>query len=103
MTSHRPYRESRDPEAAVEELRRHRARQFDPEMVDVFLDVWAKGRISSILQDYARGARSIPCPFCSTHIPLGESPREGVILECPVCSKSSLVMESAGEWKGELV
>jgi putative nucleotidyltransferase with HDIG domain len=103
MTSHRPYRESRGPKEAVEEIKEHRGSQFDPAMVDVFLDVWGSGSIVSILQDYAREGESIPCPFCSTHIPLGQKPKKGVILECPVCSKNCVVLQEVGEWKGELV
>jgi putative nucleotidyltransferase with HDIG domain len=102
MTSHRPYRETLLPERAVDELRKNSGTQFDPQMVDVFVHVWERGKIASILQDYALGGRSIPCPFCSTHIPVGEKPREGVILECPVCSKNCVISGKAGEWRGEL-
>jgi hypothetical protein len=87
----------------VEELRRNRGQQFDPEMVDVFVEVWKAGGIASILQHYGRGGRSVLCPFCSTHIPLGDSPREGVILECPVCSKNCVITRETGEWNSELV
>jgi putative nucleotidyltransferase with HDIG domain len=103
MTSHRPYRESRQPDQAMEEIQRNRGRQFDPAMVDLFLEAWKAGGIASILKDYARSEKSVPCPFCSTHVPLGDTPREGVILECPVCSKSCLITGQNGEWQCELV
>ena len=37
MVHDRPYRPGRSPEAALAELRRMRARQFDPELVDLFV------------------------------------------------------------------
>ncbi len=103
MTSHRPYRASRPPEEAVKEIWRNREKQFDPAVVDSFVSLWHKGSIAAILQDFAKGEKSIQCPFCSTHIPMGEEPKEGVILECPVCSKESLIHREDGEWKGDLV
>ena len=37
MTHDRPYRRGRTPEEALRELRRERERQFDPELVDLFV------------------------------------------------------------------
>ncbi|MBZ0251939.1 MAG: HD-GYP domain-containing protein, partial [Candidatus Methylomirabilis sp.] len=39
MTTDRPYRSGMGVEAASRELRRHAGRQFDPQIVDVFLDL----------------------------------------------------------------
>jgi putative two-component system response regulator len=39
MTSDRPYRSARSPEEANEEIRRERGGQFDPNVVDAFLDL----------------------------------------------------------------
>ena len=39
MTSDRPYRSARSPEEATEEMRRERGGQFDPNVVDAFLDL----------------------------------------------------------------
>lgn len=103
MTSHRLYRKSLEPKEAVTELRRYRGRQFDPQMVDTFLEVWAKGEVARILQDYARSERSVPCPFCSTHIPLAEDPKEGTFLDCPVCTKTAVVLRNTHGWKADLV
>ena len=43
MTSNRPYRPALTPEAAVAELERCAGAQFDPEVVDVFVEVWRQG------------------------------------------------------------
>ncbi|MEJ5375014.1 MAG: HD domain-containing phosphohydrolase [bacterium] len=102
MTSHRPYRQSMEPREAVVELKKYRGRQFDPQMVDLFLEVWAKGEVARILQDYAKGEGSVPCPFCSTHIPLGEDPKEGTFLECPVCTRTAVVLREGHGWRADL-
>ncbi|HYZ13186.1 MAG TPA: HD domain-containing phosphohydrolase [Actinomycetota bacterium] len=39
MTTDRPYRAARSREEAIEEIRRERGGQFDPNVVDVFLDL----------------------------------------------------------------
>ena len=39
MTTDRPYRKAMPIEAAIEELKRHRGTQFDPEVVDAFLKI----------------------------------------------------------------
>ncbi|MEO6056657.1 MAG: HD domain-containing phosphohydrolase, partial [Gemmatimonadales bacterium] len=40
MTTERPYRESRPPEAAVAELRRVAGTQLDPDAVEAFVDAF---------------------------------------------------------------
>ncbi|MBI4705725.1 MAG: GAF domain-containing protein [Deltaproteobacteria bacterium] len=44
ITSTRPYREARSHEDAVDEIRRQSGRQFDPQVVEAFLRVVARGR-----------------------------------------------------------
>jgi diguanylate cyclase (GGDEF)-like protein len=43
MTTDRPYRKAMPIEAAIEELKRHRGAQFDPEVVDAFLRIVERG------------------------------------------------------------
>jgi HD-GYP domain-containing protein (c-di-GMP phosphodiesterase class II) len=102
MTSHRPYRKSRSPDDAVREIVENRDKQFDPQFVDLFFEVWNQGEIASIIQHSAQSKTSIPCPFCSTHINIGLRPKEGVIMECPVCMKQCLIVQKEGRWRGEL-
>ena len=46
MTSARAYRPAQSSSFAVDELRRHRGSQFDPEVVDAFLNAWTSVRRS---------------------------------------------------------
>ena len=50
MTSDRPYRAHLSEAKALEEIRNRRGIQFDPEIVDILLDVCAKGKLVSIIQ-----------------------------------------------------
>lgn len=42
MTSERPYRDRIDPEVAIEELKNKKETQFDPVIVDTFVEIWQK-------------------------------------------------------------
>jgi diguanylate cyclase (GGDEF)-like protein len=48
MLAERPYHEPRSIEVAREELRRGRGTQFDPDMVDLFLDMHQAGRVGML-------------------------------------------------------
>jgi HD-GYP domain-containing protein (c-di-GMP phosphodiesterase class II) len=45
ITSDRPYRKKRSRETAVEEIKKYSGTQFDPEIVDTFLNAYRKGLI----------------------------------------------------------
>ncbi len=45
ITSDRPYRDRRDPQIALDELKKFRGTQFDPEIVDIFLKAFDDGLI----------------------------------------------------------
>jgi HD-GYP domain-containing protein (c-di-GMP phosphodiesterase class II) len=103
MTSQRPYRGSLSIEQALEEVRKSRGKQFDPGMVDVFFEIWEAGEIKQIIHDPNKDAHSIPCPFCSTEVSVGNEPREGMRLECTLCAKKFSTLLQDGEWKGNLL
>ncbi len=51
MIIDRPYRKALSPEEAIEELRVGRGNQFDPQVVDAFLRVLRKDRLSQVITD----------------------------------------------------
>ncbi|MCM8762915.1 MAG: HD domain-containing protein, partial [Candidatus Omnitrophica bacterium] len=48
MTSDRPYRKALPLEVAIEEIRKNRQIQFDPEIVDCLLQLYQDGHIKNI-------------------------------------------------------
>ena len=53
MTSNRPYRPALTPEAAIAELERCSGTQFDPEVVEVFVDAWRQGAFDTHVRVHA--------------------------------------------------
>jgi len=45
ILSNRPYRKANTPDKAIEELTIYRGIQFDPELVDIFVDLWETGGV----------------------------------------------------------
>jgi len=45
MTTDRPYRKARTPDAAFDELKKYAGRQFDPSVVDAFFKAWKEMEI----------------------------------------------------------
>jgi HD-GYP domain-containing protein (c-di-GMP phosphodiesterase class II) len=67
MTHDRPYKRAVSHEQAIEELRRHAGTQFDPELVNVFCDLYAARApepdatitaLSAVRAAHRRGSRS---------------------------------------------
>jgi HD-GYP domain-containing protein (c-di-GMP phosphodiesterase class II) len=104
MTSTRPYRKGMSPTTAIEALVEGRGSQFDPDIVNAFVDCYRKGKIEEVLQDYYKNeARSIACPFCSTFIRLNPEVRAESEIHCPVCHRHIRIMEHEGYFYGELL
>lgn len=104
MTSNRPYRRGMEPEIAIERIIESRGTQLDPEYADALVEAYNSGKIHSIIQDYyKRDRRSLACPFCSTHIRIGEEVEVNSEFVCPVCGRRILVRESNGILFGELL
>jgi HD-GYP domain-containing protein (c-di-GMP phosphodiesterase class II) len=57
MRSNRPYKPSITHEAAIAELRRQRGTQFDPELVDMFVELYGAGTPAVSLSPARRGRR----------------------------------------------
>lgn len=65
MTNDRPYRKAMSVEAAVEELRRNKGSQFDPEVVDSFLRVLSRITVHSPGPDSSTAAEDLMRPMTS--------------------------------------
>lgn len=50
MTTERPYHSARDTDAAMQELLKNRASQFDPELLDAFAVAWESGKIAEAVK-----------------------------------------------------
>jgi hypothetical protein len=78
--------------------------QLDPEFVDALVEAYNAGRIHSLLQDYyKRDSRSLVCPFCSTHIRIGENASLTRNIYVPVCGRKLLIREENGVFFAELL
>jgi len=64
MIIDRPYRKALSPQEAMDELIRGKGSQFDPQVVDVFLQVLRKDQLSQVIADLDQG----------TTVPHGRSP-----------------------------
>jgi putative nucleotidyltransferase with HDIG domain len=102
MTSNRPYRKGLDPDVAISEIEKNSGIQFDPQFCRAFIELYRKGRISSILQDYGKGETSLACPFCSTFVHLPATATKGDTIECPVCHHKIVIKAVDGYWMGEM-
>ena len=103
MTSNRPYRKGLDPAIAIEELEKNKGTQFDPVMVDAFLEAYKDGRIERILQNYHKDEQSIACPFCSAYVRVDENKvKVGDELECNVCHRQLRLMFKNEAYYAEL-
>ncbi len=54
MTCDRPYRKARSSEAALDELRAHARRQFDPNLVDIFCNLVESGALDALEEPAAQ-------------------------------------------------
>lgn len=55
MTSDRPYRKGMPVDNAVRELFKNKSTQFDPELVDIFLELVERGKVEPVLAAYQNG------------------------------------------------
>lgn len=63
MTSDRPYRRAMSPQAAAAVLEEEAGKQFDPQLVSIYLKLIAAGRVHTEQQDGARTGLGFPEEF----------------------------------------
>ncbi|MFA7691538.1 MAG: HD domain-containing phosphohydrolase [Candidatus Hydrogenedentales bacterium] len=104
MTSTRPYRESMNPEKALEIIEQGKNILFDPNMVDMLRACYKEGRIDKVLQNYyQKEAHSLACPFCGTFIRFDSNMNPGDEIQCHVCHKNICIIQKDGGFLGSLV
>jgi putative nucleotidyltransferase with HDIG domain len=59
MTSDRPYRKGMPVSEALSELLKNKSTQFDPKLVDIFLDLVERGRVEPIIDAYKRASLAL--------------------------------------------
>jgi len=103
MTSHRPHCRGTDAEIAIRAIDRGKGTQFDPLCAEALIACFREGRISQILQHYAKDEQSIACPFCSTFIRIPEGTDVGNTFHCQVCHRLVRLQQRNEAFFGELV
>jgi len=103
MTSNRPYRKGLDPEVAVKEILKNAGTQFDPEVAEVLARCYREGKITRVIQESLKEARSIVCPFCSTYIAVPEGAKVGDAFQCQVCRRHVKLQVKNEAFFGELL
>jgi len=104
MTSKRPYKSVIDSESAIAEIKKCSGSQFDPKIVDAFVQRFRKGKIEPLLQNYyAIEKNSIACPFCSTYSSFSNKAKTGDVLKCKVCHRCIKLVREHNQWLGELI
>ncbi|MCP4566119.1 MAG: response regulator [FCB group bacterium] len=60
IVSDRPYRQGASQETAIEELKRYKGKQFDPIIVDVFVESWQEGLLEQLgIYQHQTDAKSV--------------------------------------------
>ncbi len=103
MTSHRPYRRAMDPDEAARRIAQGSGTQFDPRFAQALIDCYRAGDLDDVLQEHPDRGRGIACPFCSTHLQVGDGVGDGDEISCQVCHCVARVRATGSELSGVLV
>ncbi|MCM2257431.1 MAG: HD domain-containing protein [Vicinamibacteria bacterium] len=95
MTSARPYRRGRPLDAALDEIRRERGRQFDPELALAFLALGGRGALDHVVGHAEPGIPLLECPSCGPIVVRSAADGPGNVICCRSCG-SELRLEASG-------
>lgn len=101
MTSPRPYRPALPAEQALAELRRFRGTQFDPDLVDLFLQGWDAGDFIHTVAFSGTNLPLLPCRICGPIIEIPESAaqtHQNSPVQCPSCGGLYQAAYIDGRW-----
>jgi HD-GYP domain-containing protein (c-di-GMP phosphodiesterase class II) len=95
MTSARPYRRGRPLEAALDEIRRERGRQFDPELALAFIALGGRGALDHVVGHSEPGIPLLECPICGPIVVRTAADGPGSVVYCRSCG-NELRLEASG-------
>ena len=101
MTSARPYRVGIPAETACRFLAQERGKQFDPILVDAFLDLGRRGELDPILGHSSEERLLQSCDSCGPIIVLPARWKEGNQVICPKCLGNYDVHENGDDFELE--
>lgn len=101
MTSTRPYRSALPVEYALSELQRYRGTQFDPDLVDLFVDAWNAGDFREVVGFSNMNLPLLPCRRCGPIIEIPDAATQTgqtEALQCPSCGGLYRAAYVNGQW-----
>ena len=99
MTSARPYRAGMPAETAYRLLAKESGKQFDPILVDAFLDLGWRGHLEHILGHSSEERLMQSCTFCGPIIVVPAGWKHGEQVICPKCLSNYDVHEDGDKLK----
>lgn len=98
LTSHRPYRKAMSSEDAIAIIEEQSGKQFDPQLVEVFLVLWWETHFGHIILHSAPTIPLVRCPEHDEIIERSLFAKPGDSAYCPACKMSFRLEQSDGEW-----
>lgn len=98
LTSHRPYRKALKSEEAILMIDEQNGKQFDPEIVEIFINLWWKTHFREIILHSAQGIPLVRCPNHGEIIERSAYAVPGDRAYCPACKLSFQLEENDGHW-----
>jgi HD-GYP domain-containing protein (c-di-GMP phosphodiesterase class II) len=98
LTSHRPYRRALRSEEAIRIIEEQSGKQFDPQLVDIFISLWRETHFRHIILHSAPAIPLVRCPMHGETIERSLEAKPGDPAYCPACKMGFRLEESDGEW-----
>ena len=86
LTSRRPYRKGAPIDEALSTIGAGRGTQFDPGLVDYFLELRGEGALDHVVGHSFDGRPMVECPGCGPVIVIAKGTRDGDAVFCRSCT-----------------
>ncbi len=97
MTSNRPYRKGMAVEKALSILEEEKNKQFDGELVSIFVDMCRNGELDDILGHCGDNRLLVSCEGCGPIIAPSTKHKDGDHIACPACHGDYIMKRLSGE------